>query len=316
MPVNSNANPHMRVVTICNFGSMDSVTLSSYAKLNLGLKITGPRRDGYHNIRSLFQEVDLADTLSFECLDEDRVEIACPTPGVPTDGRNLTSRAAKLLKIEFKVTHGVRIGIQKRIPVGGGMGGGSANAATTLIALQRLWGLRVDDRHLQAMALSLGSDVPFFLTGGASLVSGRGERIEPVAGIAEVSFVAVDPGFSVSTSWAFANVEFALTEGTRYISFLNSVKASGRVDAQGLFRCSTNDFLPVVLAKFPAAKAVIRQLAEAGSLYSDVTGSGSVFFGCFRDPDAAVSAASRLRSAGYRAWPCQPRSLVGCCRVV
>ena len=205
-PVNSRASL-TEWVSICNFGSMNTVTVSSYAKLNLGLKVTGRRPDGFHAIRSLFQEVDLADTLSFERLCDDVVEIRCDSPGVPADDRNLAVKAARLLKEEGSVNEGVRIEIRKEIPAGGGMGGGSSNAAATLVALNRLWCLGLNDRELHVKALALGSDVPFFLVGGAALVSGRGEHIESISGLRGVCFVAVDPGSAVNTTWAYANLE-------------------------------------------------------------------------------------------------------------
>ena len=288
---------------------MDSITLLSCAKINMGLKVVGQRPDGYHNIRSLFQEVDLADTLTFDRLSGNTVEVECHAPGVPADRRNLAAQAAYLLKDEMGFKGGVRIRIRKEIPVGGGMGGGSSNAAVSLIALNRLWNLKMSDDRFHSAAQKLGSDVPFFLSGGSALISGRGEHIEPLLGMKNVCLLAVDPGFRVDTAWAYAKLEFALTEGTRYISFLNSVKASGRVDLQRLFHCMENDFLPVVSAKYPAVHKVLSHLESAGSLCSSMTGSGSVLFGCFQDRVAAEHAAGRLRSSGYRAWACQPRTI-------
>ena len=288
---------------------MDSLTLQSYAKINLGLKVVGQRPDGYHNIQSLFQEVNLADTLTFNRLQGNRVEVECDAPGVPSDRRNLAAQAAHLLKEELGFKGGVRIRIRKEIPVGAGMGGGSSNAAASLNALNRLWDLGMSDDRLHEAAQILGSDVPFFLTGGAALVSGRGERIESLRGVDDICFVAVDPGFGVDTGWAYAKLEFALTEDTRYISFLNSVQASGRVDLLRFFPCIENDFLPVLSAKYPAVSEVLSHLQSAGSLCSSVTGSGSVLFGCFPDLVAAERVTDRLRLMGYRAWPCQPRTI-------
>jgi 4-diphosphocytidyl-2-C-methyl-D-erythritol kinase len=288
---------------------MNSITLLSYAKINVGLKVVGRRPDGYHSIRSLFQEVDLADTLTFDRLLRNTVEVECDAPGVPSDSRNLAARAAHLLKDEMGFKGGVRITLQKEIPVGAGMGGGSSNAAATLNALNRLWNLGLSDGRFHALAQQLGSDVPFFLSGGSALVSGRGEHIDPLRGIQNVCFVAVDPGYRVDTTWAYAKLEFALTEHTRYISFLNSVKASGCVNLKRLFDSIENDFLPVVSANYPAVSKVLARLESAGSLCSSMTGSGSVLFGCFHDRIAAEHAADQLKSAGYRAWPCQPRTI-------
>ena len=288
---------------------MESITLPSHAKINLGLKVGQLRPDGYHDIRSFFQEVNLVDTVRLERLDADVIEIVCESDDVPHDERNLAARAARLLKDEHDRSEGVRISIQKRIPVGAGMGGGSSNGATTLVGLNRLWNLHLSRAELHALSLKLGSDVPFFLAGGAAVVSGRGEHLYPVRGLAETRFVAVDPGFRVRTAWAFENLEIGLTATPPYISFLNSVMASGRVNLKRLFCSLENDFLPLVSAKNTVVHEVLDLLGRAGSQCSSMTGSGSVIFGCIANVEAVESAAELLQSSGYHFWICQPRTI-------
>ena len=176
----------------------------------------------------------------------------------------------------------------------------------TIAGLQTLWGLDLPDDVTRAAALSIGSDVPFFLRGGAAVVSGRGERIMPVEGIEDVSILIVDPGFQIETSWAYRNLEIGLTEDTPYISFINSVEASGAVQARRLFQCVENDFLPVVSAHHPEVAALLQLLLATGSVCASMTGSGSALYGCYEDPELAAQAGIRVRARGYRAWCCRP----------
>src|SRR5512145_2350061 len=154
------------------------LVLSAAAKVNLTLEVLGKRPDGYHEIATVMQTVDLADRLTLE--DAETLELDASAAGVPTDGTNLALRAAMALRETVGITRGVRISLDKRIPVAAGLGGGSADAAAVLLGLNRLWGLRWPRARLEAIAVTLGMDVPFFLRGGGALATGRGEQLEPV----------------------------------------------------------------------------------------------------------------------------------------
>src|SRR5436309_1717355 len=155
--------------------------LPAYAKLNLGLRILGRRPDGYHELRTVFQTITLHDELSFHAIDNDRIELAGTAPDVPTDEANLVHRAAVALRARFKLQQGARIEILKRIPAGGGLGGGSTDAAIALLGLAHLWQVNTNHRELSELGAQLGADVPFFFTGGTAFGTGRGTEIQPLA---------------------------------------------------------------------------------------------------------------------------------------
>src|SRR3989454_549926 len=162
------------------------LVLNAAAKINLALEVLGKRDDGYHEVATVMQAVDLSDRLVIE--DAEGLELRVSAPDLPSDGRNLVVRAAHALREATAVSRGARITLDKRIPVAAGLGGGSADAAAALVGLSRLWGLRWPAARLAELAVTLGTDVPFFLRGGAALGTGRGERIEPVAGTALAVF--------------------------------------------------------------------------------------------------------------------------------
>src|SRR5882672_6315047 len=186
-------------------------TLSLPAALPISLEILGKQPDGYHEVRTLLQTVSIADELTFE-LTGQGITIHCDHPEVPCDETNLAYRAAKLLSDFTGAGLGVRIRIAKRLPVAAGLGGGSGNAAVTLLALQRLWDVQVEPRDLFALAAKLGADAPFFLIGGTCLGVGRGDEVYPLADINEEFLLLVNPGIAVPTRDAYANLAPELTK--------------------------------------------------------------------------------------------------------
>ena len=277
------------------------------AKLNLGLKVLRRRGDGYHDIVSVLQTVDLCDRLAFSPAAAGETLVCCDHPDVPGGPENLVFLAVELLRRETGAGRGVRVDLEKRIPTGAGLGGGSSNAAATLRALDRLWGLRLGTARLSGLAAEIGSDVPFFLTGGTALVTGRGERIRPVDWEDEFWYVLVYPGFPVSTAWAYRNVRIGLTETSAYGTFLDFAEKSGRICAGRLFACMGNDFLPVVQAAGRGVARILAALAEGGAVACSVSGSGSTLFGVFRDARQASAAVVRVRGRGRRVYLCRYR---------
>jgi len=277
------------------------------AKLNLGLKILRRRQDGYHEIVSVLQTVDLCDRLAFTPAGTGETVVRCDHPDVPSGPENLVSRAVEVLRRETGVERGVRVDLDKRIPTGAGLGGGSSNAAATLRALDRLWGLRLGPDRLSALAAELGSDVPFFLAGGTAVATGRGERIQPVDWEDEFWYVLVYPGFPVSTAWAYENVRIGLTETEAYGTFLDFAEKSGRICAGRLFDCLENDFLPVVEAAGGGVARILGALAAGGAVACSVTGSGSALFGVFREARQASAAVVRVQGRGRRVYLCRYR---------
>jgi 4-diphosphocytidyl-2-C-methyl-D-erythritol kinase len=187
------------------------VRVRSFAKINLGLEVLRLRDDGYHELRTLFQTVDLADTLELTLKREPSIEVSCDHPLVPTDSRNLAVRAAQELQRFGSVAGGVHMALRKEIPVGGGLGGGISNAAAALLALDRLWKLGLGTTGLLPLARRLGADVPFFLFGGTALGVSRGDEIYPLRTQIRAHVVLVAPETPVSTAAVFHRLDAGLT---------------------------------------------------------------------------------------------------------
>lgn len=277
------------------------------AKLNLGLKVLRRREDGYHDIVSVLQTVDLCDRLTFTPAAAGETLVRCDHPDVPAGPENLVARAVAVLRRETGVDRGVRVDLDKRIPTGAGLGGGSSNAAATLRALDRRWGLRLGPERLSGLAAELGSDVPFFLTGGTAIATGRGERIRPVDWQDEFWYVLVYPGFPVSTARAYQNVRIGLTDTGAYGTFLDFAEKSGRICAGRLFACLENDFLPLVEAAGGGVARILEALAAGGAVVCSVSGSGSTLFGVFREARQASAAVARVQGRGRRVYLCRYR---------
>jgi 4-diphosphocytidyl-2-C-methyl-D-erythritol kinase len=245
---------------------VQSTSANSYAKINWSLRIIGKRADGFHDLETVFQTISLHDELTFRASDE--LSLTCDDPTIPTDDTNLVMRAARLLGAPP-----VAIELRKRIPAGGGLGGGSSNAAATLLAL----GPDRDD--LPQLALSLGSDVPFFLLGGTAYAIGRGEVLTPLPSRSGISLLLVLPEERVITKDAFARI-------THYSSPLG-------IDAyRNGFASFANDFEEPVFAMLPRLRALKQRLYDAGATWASMTGSGSTIVGAFTNAESRDAAAA------------------------
>ncbi len=279
-----------------------SLRLPSYAKVNLGLEVLGVREDGYHELRTLFQTIDLHDDVVLRPGGRE-VRLSCDHPLVPTDGTNLAARAAEDLRRYARLDGGVAIEIRKRIPVAGGLGGGSSNAATVLQGLDRLWRLGLGPDGLQPLARRLGADVPYFLLGGTALGLSRGDEVYPLRRQLRAHVVVVDPGVPVSTARVFARLDARLTPRANSNSIFYFV--SRELEGPGAFRFLSNDLEAAALEEAPALReeaARIRAvLTGAGALHSALSGSGGVYFGLFETARGAERARQALTAAGIRA---------------
>jgi 4-diphosphocytidyl-2-C-methyl-D-erythritol kinase len=250
----------------------------AYAKINWSLRITGKRADGYHDLETLFQTISLHDTLMFT--ESDRRSLTCDDPTIPVDESNLVLRAARLLGAPPVAIH-----LHKEIPAGGGLGGGSSDAAATLTALSNV------NQPLDEFALSLGSDVPFFLTGGTVYATGRGEILTPMPRVAGIPLLLLIPDERVSTAEAFGRVQ-------RFSPPLGIDHYRGMTDLLDHSAELVNDFEEPIFAMLPRLRALKENLYEAGAAWASMTGSGSTIVGAFRtvaDRDAA-----RAQFAGVR----------------
>jgi 4-diphosphocytidyl-2-C-methyl-D-erythritol kinase len=273
------------------------VRLSAAAKVNLALEVLNKRPDGYHEIATVMQAVDLSDRLTLD--DADVMEVRTTSSGVPTDDRNLALRAALALREAAGVRRGVRIALDKRIPVGAGLGGGSTDAAAVLLGLNRLWRLRWPVARLTEVATRLGMDVPFFLRGGIAMATGRGEHVRRVAGGA-LALVLVNPKFPASTAEMYARVTPAMyTDGahTRAVVTALTSRRPARV-AASLY----NGLEPAAASAYPQIARMRAALMAAGALGALMSGSGPTVFGVARSYEQARQIRGRLARASWDCW--------------
>lgn len=291
-----------------------ALVIHTPAKINLGLRVLARRPDGYHSIRTLLAGVDLWDTLSFERGGE-RLRLECDDPSIPTDETNLVLRSASRLEDRLgRRLPGARIRLEKRIPAGRGLGGGSSDAAAALIGLNRLFGLGLRRQALQGLLAEVGMDAPYFLYGGLALATGRGEQVFPLGVEPKLSLVILVPGFGVSTPDAYRGLPrvpdgIGATERgepiDKLLRFLGPVPSGSGCSGQLLAGCLLNDLeRSTVLLRIRPPDAIARMrrmLTSAGAADAAMSGSGSAVFGIFPDRERAELAASRLAGNGVRA---------------
>ncbi len=265
-----------------------AVHVRAPAKVNLRLEVLGRRPDGYHDLRMLMAPVSWYDEVSVEPLDEaGRVELAGWGP-VPAPGDdNLCCRAARFFLERTGVRAGVRIRLTKRIPTGAGLGGGSSDAAATVLGLERLFGHELTHRDRADVAFAVGADVPFFFSGGPAWVGGIGERVRPLRADRRLWLVVVWPGVFLSTARVFSGLNQGLTSP-------GPAPRIAQFNFQGIVGLLRNDLEPPARTAEPAVGAALDALARAGARHRLMSGSGSSVFGLFRDEDEARAAAERL----------------------
>ena len=253
--------------------------LKSYAKINPYLKIGKRLKSGYHNIQSLMQHVELHDNISFEKLNEDLIIVQSNNPDLESK-ENLAYKAASILKDGFKVKGGVRINIEKNIPMSAGLGGGSSNAANTLVILNKMWGLGLSQNKLISLGAQIGSDVPFFVVGKTALVGGVGDKIRPLRKSLSINLVLVNPGIKVSTSWAYKKFDKYKSKPTKK-NVKDMMRAINKKDVKRISENVYNDFDAIIEKKFMIVREIKTSFKKFGALGSMVSGSGPTVFGLF-----------------------------------
>ena len=269
--------------------------LNSYAKINLYLKIGKKLKSGYHNIQSVMHPVELHDNISFEKLNEDLIIVQSNNPDLESK-ENLAYKAASLLKDTFKVKEGVRITIEKNIPMSAGLGGGSSNAANTLVMLNKMWNLGISQKKLISFGVEIGSDVPFFIGGKTALVEGIGNRIKPLRKSLSINLVLVNPGIKVSTSRAYKQFDKnkdKLKPNKKNINEL--IKAINKKDVKKISENMYNDFDAVIGKKYSIIKDIKTNLRKFNALNSLVSGSGPTVIGLFESIYPAREAYFKLK---------------------
>jgi 4-diphosphocytidyl-2-C-methyl-D-erythritol kinase len=291
-------------VEILSILSEARFTLPSFAKINLTLRVHGRRADGYHEIETVFQTVTLHDRLTFEARDDGRLELVCDAADIPCDESNLVHRAAAALRESYGGVRGARIHLEKKIPAGGGLGGGSSNAAVALVGLARLWKIEAGRDALAKIGASLGADVPFFLTGGTALGTGRGTDIHPLADAPVKQLLLVTPNVKVSTAEAYKSLNaHALTKA---VSPVNLTVSRAQAEISGSLPAALrNDFEPVVYQLYPEIARARDALVAVGASGVLLSGSGASVFGLFENVEERDGARASLRvGAGWQVFAC------------
>lgn len=261
------------------------------AKINLHLEVVGRRPDGFHELRTIFQSVDLHDTLEATTAGEGRLDLVIEPEGTVDAGpTNLVIRAARALWSEVGARPGAALRLHKRIPVGGGMGGGSADAAAALVLLDRLWGTDLPDGVLRRIAADLGSDVPFFLHGGLAIGFGRGEEVVPLDDLPAMGVLLILPECSVSTPVVFSKLRAESWKRMDDTVYAGIVRRPPEIRWSAV----ENDLERVVCEGWPLVARALEAVRRLDPMAAAVSGSGSAVFGVFQDLEAANAAASKL----------------------
>ena len=269
------------------------------SKINLGLYISHKREDGYHELETLLQMLSLYDSIELETRPSG-IELLCDAPGIPNDHTNLVVQAAHLLldTCSLENKRGVRIRLEKKIPSGAGLGGGSGNAAGVLMGLNVLWDLQLPRQNLALLAAKLGADVPFFLTSPTAFGKGRGDAMTPVQTVGKFDIMLVYPGFPIATPWVYQNLNLKLTNPQNNISILKKFLFESQVGKLGKYLF--NDLESVVIKRYPEIQTIKDDLFSLGAKGSLLSGSGSTVFAVFDDPDCAKNAYAKYNKGSRR----------------
>ena len=272
---------------------MDSITLKSHAKVNIGLRVLDRREDGYHNIHTIFQELAFHDTVTISKTD-DNYELSSNDKNFPKDSSNTCSKAYVAVKFHYPDVAGIKIHVKKEIPQGSGLGGGSSNGATTLIGMNELYNLGLSNDELTELSLQVGADVPFFIHGGTQLGEGIGEQLTQLDIEFPQSILVIIPRMHISTKWAYSRLRKKLETGGKTPNFAGLIEGS-----EIPFQFFENDFEKIVFSTYPEIGLIKDQLLANKARFASLSGSGSAVFGLF-DDDADAKSAELLFSASNK----------------
>ena len=263
----------------------------AYAKINLGLDVTGVREDGYHIVKMIMQNVDLYDTLTFEDNDSGEIVLTASTDKIETDERNLICKVANQLKRKFNVKKGVSMHLVKRIPVAAGMAGGSTDGAAAYLALNELWELGLSKKELCELAVSLGADIPYCIIGGTALAEGIGEELTAIGDMPACHLVIAKPAIDVSTGWVYKELDSKEIVEHPDIDGIKAAIEAG--DLKKMCSLIGNVLEDVTSSKYKEVGQIEEILEKEGAVGAFMTGSGPTVFGVFDNKEAA--------EAGYNA---------------
>jgi 4-diphosphocytidyl-2-C-methyl-D-erythritol kinase len=259
--------------------------MKAFGKVNIGLNILDKREDGYHNIETIFAPIDICD--SIDLFESDEIVIETNLDYLPTDERNICYKAAKILRDKYQPDEGVHIKLIKKIPIGAGLGGGSSDAAAVLNELNKMWKLNLLYDELFKIALSLGSDVPYFLKEGMAYALGRGEELTYIGLKLPYYIVVVYPNLSVSTKWAYE--KYKEKENSKLVEYNKLIQLA--IKEPAIFREKfINDFEEIVFKRYAGLISIKNVLYEKNALFASLSGSGSALFGFYLNEKDALRA--------------------------
>ena len=262
---------------------IDVVKLKSYAKINLYLDIGSKLKDGYHNIETIIQTVDLYDEIIMKSLNEPVLFIDCDHPEVPTDNKSIMYKAAAQLLAN--TGRGLKIILKKNIPLSSGLGGGSSNVASIMIGINKLFSLKISESLLIDMAAKFGMDIPFFIIRGTVLAQGRGEKIAPLSPVCpSIPLILINPGIKVSTEWAYRLFDqLSDNKMKQVLGLTHLLKKNGAIRPSEIYKIVYNRFDAVLDEEYPVVKEIKNRLKSLGAVAVALSGSGSTVYGLFEE---------------------------------
>lgn len=280
---------------------MKKIEIDSYSKINLTLNILAKRQDGYHNIETIMQSVNLADRI-FIKEEKEGIRIKCNHPLVPVDTQSLTYRSAEKILNRYRITKGVKIEINKKIPLASGMAGGSANSASILVGINKLFALNLSNKDLREIGEELGMDVPFCIQNGTALAYHKGEKVIPLPLInPPLWIIIINPGFEIPTKWAYNSLDLDQIKKEKN-NIEAMLKALKERELEGIAKNLFNSFEELVIEKYPEIGKIKDRLTEEGALGALMSGSGPTVFGIAQNKEQALKIYEKLKPEYKLIW--------------
>ena len=272
---------------------MDEISLKALAKINLGLDVLGKREDGYHEVRMVMQTIHLYDRVEIKKTRSPHIHVETNLYYLPVNEDNLVYRAAKLMKDEFQIKEGVRIVLQKFIPVAAGLAGGSSDAAAVLVGMNRIFNLGLKQNKLMELGLKIGADVPFCIMRGTALAEGIGEKLTALPPMPKCPVLIAKPAISVSTKAVYEGLK--LYDGMEHPDIDGVMEGIQQKDLKGVASHMGNILETVTIPMYPVIEDIKKLMLENGALNAMMSGSGPTVFGLFEDRQSAKRAAQKIK---------------------
>lgn len=275
---------------------MDTISLKALAKINLGLDVVRRREDGYHEVRMVMQTIHLYDRLEMEKTATPGIELSTNLSYLPVNENNLVYRAGKLLMDEFGIAEGIKVYLNKRIPVAAGMAGGSTDAAAMLYGMNELFELGLSREQLMERGVKIGADVPYCLMRGTALAEGIGEKLTPLAPMIKCPVLIAKPAISVSTKFVYQNLK--LDADTRHPDIDRLIKDIRAQDLGAIAGDMGNVLESVTIPNYPVIAQIKEQMMDSGAINAMMSGSGPTVFGLFEEEETAQAAYQKMKESG------------------